>query len=308
MNDAQPWYDQIKPGIRKIRTTNPEFEWLDVDLDQAESQLEDCIDSPEVRNAMTEKFRECGRMRFKNGILFRIEYPEKLLNAENDFRIALLIEKNRLVVTRQGNDSVIEQSIKEIVAHQQATTPLTATCEVVDDVLDLLRQPIAVITDELTSIEGNELNDRKANTEEDLAIQRQKLLMIERHLDPLQTLLRRTLVDIASSANESEIRALRELSDRANWFDQRLHHQLDRVKLCMDQLHISAMDDLSTSMYRLSIIATIFLPLTFITGLLGINVGGIPGAEDKSAFWLVCILLVGLAVLTFVGISRALKR
>tara|TARA_B100001093_G_C25913356_1_gene629534 strand:+ start:42 stop:272 length:231 start_codon:yes stop_codon:yes gene_type:complete len=76
----------------------------------------------------------------------------------------------------------------------------------------------------------------------------------------------------------------------------------------MDQLHISAMDDLSTSMYRLSIIATIFLPLTFITGLLGINVGGIPGAEDKSAFWLVCILLIGLAVLTFVGISRALKK
>ncbi len=308
MNDAQPWYDQIEPGIRKIRTTNPKFEWLDINLDVAESKLEDLIDNRDAEYAMAEKFRECGRMRFKNGILFRIEYPEKLLNSDNDFRISLLIEKDRLIIGRRGNDLRIEESIEEIVAHQQATTPLTAMCEVVDDVLDLLRKPISLITDQLTNIEEKELRGRGKNTEEDLAIQRQKLLMIERHLDPLQTLLRRTLVDIASSANDSEIRSLRELSDRANWFDQRLHHQLDRVKLCMDQLHISAMDELSTSMYRLSIIATIFLPLTFITGLLGINVGGIPGSEDKSAFWLVCILLMGLAAITFFGISRALKK
>jgi len=38
--------------------------------------------------------------------------------------------------------------------------------------------------------------------------------------------------------------------------------------------------------YLLSLIAVLFLPLTFLTGLLGINVAGIPGAEHKDAFWI----------------------
>ena len=53
--------------------------------------------------------------------------------------------------------------------------------------------------------------------------------------------------------------------------------------------------------YLLTIVAGIFLPLGFITGLLGINVGGMPGVDDGNAFWLVVglcctILLVQLAL------------
>ena len=43
-------------------------------------------------------------------------------------------------------------------------------------------------------------------------------------------------------------------------------------------------------------VAAIFLPLGFATGLLGINVGGIPLAEDKQGFWVVVGLLVVLGV------------
>jgi zinc transporter len=40
----------------------------------------------------------------------------------------------------------------------------------------------------------------------------------------------------------------------------------------------------------------VFLPLGFLTGLLGINVGGIPGVDDSNAFWVVC----GLCGVVFV--------
>jgi zinc transporter len=50
-------------------------------------------------------------------------------------------------------------------------------------------------------------------------------------------------------------------------------------------------------MYALSVTAAIFLPLGLLTGLLGINVAGIPGAEYKGAFAIFCGLLVLIAVL-----------
>ncbi len=39
-------------------------------------------------------------------------------------------------------------------------------------------------------------------------------------------------------------------------------------------------------MYLLSVITAIFLPLGFLTGLFGINLGGMPGAEYKWGFWI----------------------
>jgi len=46
-------------------------------------------------------------------------------------------------------------------------------------------------------------------------------------------------------------------------------------------------------------VAAIFLPLGLLTGLLGINVGGIPGAETGSAFWIVSGGLLLLMVVEF---------
>jgi zinc transporter len=48
------------------------------------------------------------------------------------------------------------------------------------------------------------------------------------------------------------------------------------------------------------------LPLSFVTGLLGINVGGMPGVDDPRAFWLVCLLLLAFAI-TEIWIFRKLK-
>jgi len=44
-------------------------------------------------------------------------------------------------------------------------------------------------------------------------------------------------------------------------------------------------------MYLLSVIAAIFLPLGFLTGLLGVNIGRIPGVDNTYAFGFFCIIL-----------------
>ena len=50
----------------------------------------------------------------------------------------------------------------------------------------------------------------------------------------------------------------------------------------------------------LSLVAAVFLPMSFVTGLLGINVGGIPGADHGFAFWWV---VGGLAVVATAVVS-----
>jgi zinc transporter len=48
--------------------------------------------------------------------------------------------------------------------------------------------------------------------------------------------------------------------------------------------------------YVLSIVAAIFLPITFISGVFGMNVAGLPGLEDIKSFWVVSGVMTAISV------------
>ena len=56
--------------------------------------------------------------------------------------------------------------------------------------------------------------------------------------------------------------------------------------------------------YLLSIISGIFLPISFLTGLLGVNIGGMPGVDNPLAFALFCTFMVVLVAVELVVLKR----
>lgn len=62
----------------------------------------------------------------------------------------------------------------------------------------------------------------------------------------------------------------------------------ERSQIVKDELANILSDKLNHNLYVLSVVAAIFLPLGFLTGLLGINIGGIPGVDDPNAFAIFC--------------------
>ncbi|MDE8651076.1 zinc transporter ZntB [Novosphingobium album (ex Liu et al. 2023)] len=132
---------------------------------------------------------------------------------------------------------------------------------------------------------------------------RRNCLALKRHMSPQHEALEK----IASTAPP--------------WFEshdrREIAESIDRLARCLDDLDISKesalvlQDDIraralagsSRTQYLLTIVAAIFLPLTFLTGLLGINVGGIPGATHHSAFWIVALICAAI-----LGVQLALFR
>jgi len=55
-------------------------------------------------------------------------------------------------------------------------------------------------------------------------------------------------------------------------------------------------------LYVLSIIAAVFLPLTLVSGMLGMNVGGVPASDEPLGFWVVSVVLVLMALLVLLGL------
>lgn len=56
------------------------------------------------------------------------------------------------------------------------------------------------------------------------------------------------------------------------------------AQIVKDELGSSLCDQLNRNLYVLSVVAAIFLPLTLLTGLSGINVAGIPEVDHEVFF------------------------
>jgi zinc transporter len=80
----------------------------------------------------------------------------------------------------------------------------------------------------------------------------------------------------------------------------------ERAKLLYQQVRAESEAKQARNTYILSLVAAVFVPLSFITGLLGINVGGIPGAEASGAFTVVLLAMAGLIAVE-VAIMKILK-
>lgn len=86
-----------------------------------------------------------------------------------------------------------------------------------------------------------------------------------------------------------------ELHNRLTLHLEELELTRERIGLVLETEHRRRNERMGRTMYLLAIITGFFLPMSFVTGLLGINVGGIPGAEQPHGFLLSCLLLGGLA-------------
>jgi zinc transporter len=91
------------------------------------------------------------------------------------------------------------------------------------------------------------------------------------------------------------------------------HHELldlliDRASAVQGQIRDEISDSMNSATYRFTWVATVFLPLSFLTGLLGINVAGIPGDHNPLAFWLVCGALFVVAAAWGVAVGRITSR
>ena len=102
---------------------------------------------------------------------------------------------------------------------------------------------------------------------------------------------------------------LREAADRFARMAEELEAVRERAALLHEQLTDLRAEMIDKRSLAIAVVAFIFLPLTFITGLLGMNVEGIPYASHPWAFWGVvafCVL-VGLAVLGWSALRQWLN-
>lgn len=152
----------------------------------------------------------------------------------------------------------------------------------------------------------DELEDETVDTYTDrtldkIAMIRRQSLALKRHMSPQHE----ALTAIANSApgwfEDHDRREIAESIARLRRYLDDLDISKESALVLQDDIRARAAANSQRTQYVLAVVAGVFLPLTFITGLLGINVGDIPLSHDGShGFWIIvtlCAAILGVEIL-----------
>ena len=125
---------------------------------------------------------------------------------------------------------------------------------------------------------------------------RRYCLGLKRHMSPQHEALEKIAHDSPPWFEDHDCREIAESIDRLKRYLDDIDISKESALVLQDELRARALARSESVSYKLTMVAGIFLPLTFLTGLLGINVGGMPGVDDWRAFWIVVVLCTLLLI------------
>jgi zinc transporter len=217
-------------------------------------------------------------------------------NAEPEDMITLRMwaRSNRVLTLRRRP----LQTPTELIAQLDCGRGPHRTGDLVTAIIEQLVEKIGgSIVDMNEKIDELEAGDTGLSVDETLGIIatiRRNCLGLKRHMSPQHEALVHIARDPPSWLSANNARDIRETVDTLKRYLEDLDVSKESALVLQDDMNSRANAQSNRTVYLLSILAAVFLPISFVTGLLGSNVGGIPGAHHPLGFWL---LVGGLAVM-----------
>lgn len=121
----------------------------------------------------------------------------------------------------------------------------------------------------------------------DLAGLRQSVIKLRRFVRPQSHAIAELAAGDVLPLDAHSLSLVHETSNMTVRTVEELDATSDRLQAIQEHLDVLHASALGRNSYVLSVVAAIFLPLGFLTGLFGINVGGMPGVDAVNGFWIV---------------------
>lgn len=218
-------------------------------------------------------------------------------NPEDMVSIRIYVDKDRIVTARRRRLMAVQDIRDQFAAGNGPASSAEFLQEISTRLLDRMGPVIADLDDAIDELEERVLSDTRASLRGELWQLRRQAISLRRYIAPQREAMARLVTERVSWIDTQIGQRLRETADRITRFVEDLDAGRERAAIIQDELTTRLSEQMNRNMYVLSVIAGIFLPMTVITGLLGINVGGIPG--DKWQ-WSFSAVTGGLVLLGFV--------
>ena len=238
--------------------------------------------------------------RFEGGLILNLRgiNMNEGQHADEMVSVRMYVDQDVLITVRRNKVFAIDAIRQRAAANDAPPSPADYLEALVTRLTDRVHEHVETI-DVSAEVFEHALEDKNTPMPHELPEIRRSVIRLRRYLDPQRTALTRLAsLDMPLIPEESALE-LRELANRAVIAVEELDELRDRLVSVQDEHDANIAQRQARHGYVLSVAAAIFLPLSFITGLFGVNVGGMPGVDSPWAFAYLCLSMVLLAGLMY---------
>lgn len=146
-------------------------------------------------------------------------------------------------------------------------------------------------------IEDQLLSGRPTRKREDLGTLRRVLVRLRRLLAPEPAAVFRLLQRPPAWITADDLQELRQATEEFDVVLSDMSALQERIKLLQEEIAARVNEDNNRSLFLLTVVTVMALPINIVAGLMGMNVGGVPLAEHPHGFLIVVSLIGGFSAL-----------
>ncbi|EFM20765.1 MULTISPECIES: zinc transporter ZntB [Pantoea] len=276
-------------------THSKSAEWL-----QSTPQIPDAVRDALAGDSMRPRVSRLG-----DGFMIVLRSVNHNTDARRDQLVVMrvFINDKLIVSTRRRKVSAVDEVLTDL---QNGNGPIDCgswLVDVCDALTDHTSEFIEELHDKIIELE-DALLDQRMPARGELGLLRKQLIVMRRYMAPQRDVYARLASEKLGWMDDSERRRMQEIADRLGRGLDDLDAGVARTAILADEVASAMAESMNRRTYTMSLMAMIFLPATFLTGLFGVNLGGIPGGGWEYGFSIFCLLLVALAV----GVAGYLRK
>jgi zinc transporter len=147
------------------------------------------------------------------------------------------------------------------------------------------------VTQRIDRVEDEMLSGRLDHKHARLGVLRRLLVRLQRLLAPEPAALFRLLQRPPAWMTEDDAQELRDASEEFSVVLRDMQGLQERVKLLQEEVAAIVQEANGRSLFVLTVVTVLALPINILAGLFGMNVGGIPLADNGHGFWIIVALV-----------------
>jgi len=211
--------------------------------------------------------------------------------------LSLSVDRRLVVSARRKPLQSIERLRQAVHRGETMASTMELLTHLLRDQADVLTRIVRDVTLKVDSIEDKLLSGKLQYKRAGLGSLRRVLVRLQRLLAPEPAALFRLLQRPPAWVAAQDRQELRESSEEFAVVLSDMAALQERIKLLQEEIAALVNEANNRSLYVLTIVTVLALPINIIAGLLGMNVGGIPLAGDANGFWIIASIVAAFTVI-----------
>ena len=207
------------------------------------------------------------------------EEPEDMISMQ------LWSDGERIVTLRRAPQQSPNEIRDQLDRGYGPTDAGAMVTQIVELIMDHLSLAVVEINETIDRLEDDVAGHTVQERARQISEIRRDCLGLQRHLAPQHEALEQIGRDAPEWFEQHDRREIVESINRLRRHLDDINISKESAVVLQDELRARSMAISQDATYKLGVMAGVFLPLTFFTGLLGSNVAGIPWADEPWAFW-----------------------